>query len=205
MKPDDIDDRILKRFLIEIKMTRKLGTVFSYVKVLKRMLRVLGKEELAEKLKYPKQPEKAPDLPSPELVEKIIAGFRDPFKTIAAIIYETRARVSEVLSLKYKHIKETPQGYYRKILEEPKNKESRTTYVIKYAVLLRNYLLHPGKPDKTVFKSPVHPEKPLNPRNVELALRKASRKHNTRIYPHLLRHLRATLLIKQGMSNRRNY
>ncbi len=203
VKPDNIDDRILKRFLVEIKMTRKPGTVFSYVKALKRMLRLLGKEELANKLKYPKQPEKVPDLPSPELVEKIISELRDPFKTIVAIIYETGARVSEILSLKYKHIKETPQGYYKIIIEEPKNKESRTIYVIKYAMLLRNYLLlHPGKPDEIVFKSPVHPEKPLKPRNVELALRRASRKHNTRIYPHLLRHLRATLLIKQGMPER---
>jgi len=203
LKPNDIDDRILKRFIVEIKMTRKPGTVFSYVKALKRMLRVLGKEKLADKLKYPKQPEKVPDLPSPELIEKIISELRDPFKTITAIIYETGARVSEVLSLKHKHIKETPQGYYKIIIEEPKNKESRTIYVIKYAALLRNYLmLHPGGPEEIVFKSPVYPEKPLKPRNVELALKNASRKHNTRIYPHLLRHLRATLLIKQGMPER---
>ncbi len=129
--------------------------------------------------------------------------MRDPFKTIVAIIYETGARVSEILSLKYKHIKETPQGYYKIIIEEPKNKESRTIYVIKYAMLLRNYLLlHPGKPDETIFKSPAHTKKPLKPRNVELALRRASKKYNVRIYPHLLRHLRATLLIKQGMPER---
>ncbi len=64
IKPEEIDEKILKRFLVEIKMTRRPGTVFSYVKALKRMLRVLGKEELANKLKYPKQPEKVPDLPS---------------------------------------------------------------------------------------------------------------------------------------------
>jgi len=36
-------------------------------------------------------------------------------------MYETGARVSEILSLKRKHIEEAPQGYYRILIEEPKN------------------------------------------------------------------------------------
>lgn len=200
-----IDDNIIKRYIIYLRLERRVKseTLYTYIRVLKRILRVLGYNELAEKLKYPKRRIVAPELPSPELVERIISSLRDPFKTVVALIYETGARVSEILSLKYKHIKETQYGYYRIIIEDSKNGEFRTVYVIKYAMLLRNYLLlHPGDPEEIVFKSPVYPKKPLKPWNVEAALRTAAKKYGVRIYPHLLRHLRATLLIKEKMPER---
>ena len=203
IRPSEIDEKTLKRFLIELKIKRKPNTIFSYIKALKRLLRLLGKNQLADKLKYPKTPGKIPHLPPPALVEKIIGQLREPYNIITALVYETGARVSEILSLKYKHIKEVQEGFYKIIIEEPKNQESRVVYVIRYAALLRQYLnTHPGHPEDYLFPSPNYQDKPLSPRNIEAALRRISRKYHTRIYPHLLRHLRATQLIKQHVPER---
>ncbi len=145
------------------------------MRVLRRLLKVLGKEELTKYIKYPKEKIKPPRLPTSQLIERIIGEIRDPrYRLAIALMYETSARVSEILSLQRKHIEEAPQGYYRILMGEPKNGEFRIVYVIKYASMLRDYLIFMGinDPEQLLFPSPSWPGEPLHPRNIEKILRR---------------------------------
>lgn len=84
----------LRRYIIHLRLEKKLSpsTLATHIRVLRRLLRLLGYSDLAEKLKYPSEKNKPPQLPSPQLIEKVIGEARDPrYKTILAIIYETGA------------------------------------------------------------------------------------------------------------------
>lgn len=109
-----------------------------------------------------------------------------------------------MLSLRLKHVIETAQGYYRIIIEDAKNGDFRYIYVIKYASLLRHYIetyniRDPGQP---LFPSPQRLGQPLHPRNIEKYLMRRGRKYGVRIHPHLLRHLRGTMWIKEKIPER---
>ena len=204
---EKIDRDVLTRYIIYLKTEKKVtqSTLKTYVRVLRRLLKVLGKEELAKYIKYPKEKIKPPRLPNPQLIERIIGEIRDPrYRLAVALMYETGARVSEILSLKRKHIEEAPQGYYKILIDEPKNGEFRIVYVIKYASMLRDYLIPMGisDPEQQLFPSSTRSGEPLHPRNIEKILRRYVRIYEVRLYLHILRHMRGTLLIKEGVSER---
>ena len=206
IRPEEIDGRVLKKLLLYLKLERGLkpSSIQYYVRVLRRLLRLLGKQELVSFVPYPRKSIQPIELPPPELVEKIIFESRSlKHQVIIAMLYETGARISEILALKGKHVKETTQGYYRVIIEEPKNNEFRIVYVVKYASLLRQYLnmRKPG-PNDYLFPSPKNPDKPLTPRSIDKILGTLGEKHGVKLYPHLLRHLRATQLIKEKVPER---
>ena len=206
INPLSIDMHVIKKYLLYLKLERraKQSTIAYHVRVLRRLMRLLGKEELANKIPYPRKTTSKLELPSPETIEKIIAETPDlKYKVITALLYETALRISELLALKGRDIVETPQGYYRIYIMEPKNNEPRVVYVIKYASLLREYLnLRKPGPEDYLFPSPVYKNKPINPRNVEKFLKRKSLQHRVKLHPHLLRHLRATLLIKEKIPER---
>lgn len=206
INPLDIDMNIIKKYLLYLRLERrvKTSTIAFYVRVLRRLMRLLGKNDLANKIPYPRKTTTKLELPDPEIIDKIIAETPIlKYKVITALLYETALRISELLSLKGKHVVETPQGYYRIYVMEPKNNEPRVVYVIKYASLLREYLnLRKPGPEDYLFPSPVYRNRPINPRNIEKFLRRKSRQYRVKLHPHLLRHLRATLLIKEKIPER---
>jgi len=207
IKINQLDYNIIRRYIMYLRLERKVGTstLKTHIRVLKRLLRTLGYNELAKELKYPRETIKPPELPSPELIERIIASTRHlEYKVVLALLYETGARISEILSLQRKHLIETPQGYYRIIIEDTKNGEFRTVYVIKYSGLLRNYLETNkiNNPNQLLFPSPNRPGKSIHPVNINKYLYRISKQLNIRLHPHLLRHLRATQLIKEKIPER---
>jgi len=202
--PEDIDERLVKAYVRELRSRLKPAALDPHFKALKRFLRLVGKGELASLIKYPRRRMPRYELPEPEVVERIIGEIEKlDYQVIVALLYETGARVSEVLSLRGRHVREAPEGYFRVFIEDAKNGEFRTVFVIKYAGLLRHYLtVRRPRPDDWLFPSPTRAGRPLHPRNVEILLRRLGRKHGVRIHPHLLRHLRGTLLIKEGVQER---
>jgi len=206
IRPENIDYICLRRFIAHLRIDRRVSdeTLRVYIRMLRRLMRILNKHDLAKQLKYPRYTVKHMDLPSPELIEKIIEEQkRLRTQVILALLYETAARLSEILSLKGKHVIETPQGYYRIVIEEPKNGEFRIVYVIKYAGLLRQYLnIRKPKPEEYLFPSPVYRDKPIHPKNIEKLFNKLSKKYGVKLHPHMLRHLRATLYVKEGLQER---
>ena len=204
VKPEGIDGRVVKVYVRELRLRLKPSAMDPHLKALKRFLRLIGKEDLAELIKYPKKPQQKYELPNPELVERVIDEVeRLDYKVIIALLYETGARVSEVLALKGKHVREAPEGYFKVFIEDSKNGDFRTVFVIKYAPLLRTFLnLRKPGPEDWLFPSPSRPGKPIHPRNVEELLKRFSRKYGVKLHPHLLRHLRGTQLVKEGMQER---
>ncbi len=206
IKPLDIDLDTVKRYILYLRLEKRVkqSTIKQDLKSVKRILKLLGKDNIAEKLKYPKDPVIPPKLPDPEIVKKIIADTKNlRTKVVVALMYETGARISEILALRRKHVIETPTGYYKIVIQDTKNNEFRTVYVIKYSGLIRSYLnIIKGGPEDPVFPSPVDPSKPISPYNIEKTFKKISKKYGIELHPHMLRHLRATLLIKQGIPER---
>ena len=204
IKPKEVSEKDIKKYIMWLRAERHVSTLglINHVKTLRRYGQVTGVN--TSRLKTPKKTNKTPALPDPTLIEKIIdeVGLLD-YKVIIALLYETGARISEILALKGKHVIEEPEGYYKLIIEEPKNMESRTVFVINYSGLLRTYLniRKPG-PEDYLFPSPTRPNNPLHPRNIERVLRRYSKKYGVRIHPHLLRHLRGTLMAKEGYNER---
>ncbi len=204
IKPEDVDERLVKEYVRGLRFRLKPSSFDPHIKVLKRFFRLIGRDDLIKLLKYSKKPQQRYELPSPELVERIIDEVeRLEYKVIIALLYETGARVSEVLALKGRHVVEAPEGYFRIFIEETKNGEFRPAFVIRYAPLLRMYIniRKPGRND-WLFPSPCRSGKPLHPRYVEDLLRRLGRKYGIRLYPHLLRHLRGTLYVMEGMQER---
>ncbi len=101
----------LTRYIIYLKTEKKAiqSTLKTYVRVPRRPFKMLGKEELIKSVRYSKGKIKPPRLSSPQHIERIIGEIRDPrYKLVIALMYEAGARVSEILSLKRKHIEEAP-------------------------------------------------------------------------------------------------
>ena len=204
VRPEDLSESVIKEYLRELRFRLKPSAMDTYVKALRRFLRFVGREDLVPVVKYPKKPRLRYELPDPGLVERVIdeVPYLD-YKVVIALLYEGGMRVSEVLALKGRHVEEAVEGYYRIVVEDAKNGEFRYVYIIKYASLLRMYLSmrKPG-PNDWLFPSPSREGKPLHPRNVERLLRRYGRRYGVKLYPHLLRHLRGTLLVKDGLQER---
>ncbi len=96
-----------------LKLERGLKpfSIQFYVKILRRLLRILGKEELIPKVPYSKEKIPPYQLPPPEIIEKMIAEAPN---------LQLQTILAELLALKGKHVEETPQGYYKLIIEELK-------------------------------------------------------------------------------------
>ena len=202
VRPEQIDRKIIREYMIELRLKGfSATTIYTYVRALRRAFRVWGLNELVPSLRYPKV-RLTYRLPPPEVVEEIIAEEKDlTYKTIIAILYETGMRLSECLTLRRDDVREEPEGYYRIRVTETKNGEERIVFLIRYAGLLRQYLIV-NKPKDLLFPSPSNPSKPLAPRNVQRIFKRYSRKHGIKIHPHILRHIAATKLIREGTPER---
>jgi len=77
IKPEDIDYMVLRRFIAHLRIDRRVSD--ETLRVYIRMLRILGKDNLAKQLKYPRYTVKHIDLPSQELIEKFIDTIKQTF------------------------------------------------------------------------------------------------------------------------------
>jgi len=77
IKPEDIDYMVPRRSIAHLRIDRRVSD--ETLRVYIRMLRILGKDNLAKQLKYSRYTVKHIDLPSQELVEKIIDTIKQTF------------------------------------------------------------------------------------------------------------------------------
>ncbi len=201
LKVEDISEGVVREYMVYLRRKGyKASTIHTHVRSLRRALRAWGVSDLTRLLRYPKV-RLVYQLPSPQIIEDIIASIRDlMYKVIIALIYETGMRLSECLSLTVNDVTEAPEGYFRIYVHGGKNGEDRTVFVIKYASLLREYPQH-FKPKHHLFPSPSRPG-PIHPNNVEKILRRIGRELGIKLTPHTLRHVAATRMIKEGMPER---
>ena len=101
--PDD-----LRRDQIYLLKERKLavGTVIAEIAALRFFyLRVLKRRDMKKDLPYPKRRRRLPVVLSPEEVQRLIAGAKNPYhRTLLLTLYGTGLRRSELCHLQVRHI-----------------------------------------------------------------------------------------------------
>lgn len=192
--------------LIKIHQSQyKPNTKKDFKIILRKFLNFLGKSDIT---KYIKIKEKINEkvLPEHVLSEKEIeelikaaSTIRD--KAIISLLYESAARISEFLGIKLKDI---TFDQYGALLRLRGKTGERVVRLVMCVPLLQKWIndYHPDKlnPDSYLWvKEKTYPSKPLGYVTIKKILKENIEKTNIkkRIYPHLLRHSRLTILAKR--------
>ena len=122
-----------------------------------------------------------------------------PYKAIFALAWEGGLRRSEILLLKIADLQDC--GDYIKVTVRNSKSEPRTVLIIRFKDIIRDWLRkHKWRRDKEAYLFPAKtagPYEPLSPRTLANYMKRLKEKLKLRrIWPHLLRHKRATELYK---------
>jgi len=183
--------------LLEYTSRLKSAARSQFIVAAKRFLKFLGRKDLYESVKTPRGRSRPPEVLSREEVLKIIeATEKIEYKALLAVIYECGLRLGEARTLKIKNVKKN--GEYFVLRVERSKSMWRIVHVVEFKDLLDSWLMiHPApEPEAWLFPSPHNPSKPISRQNVNRILRMAAKRAGIRkrVYPHLLRHTRATEL-----------
>ena len=118
------------------------------------------------------------------------------YRAVWAVLWESGARINEVLSIQRKDVIETGHGFEVKIVSsktaDRTGNGSRKLLLIESAGHIRNYQLESTSSDTRLF--------PVGYDSTIRALRKAGKAAGIAgIYPHLIRHSKATALVMEGV------
>jgi len=208
---DKWDLDILRVFLALLNKSKEISkaTKNGVKKVLKRFLKE-NYSDWSEKFKGLKDIKGENDMNqkklnantilTPEDLEKIIRKAESlKYKALIMLLYESGARPSEVLNLKWKDINLDKKEVS---LFSTKNKTMRVNPIQESILHLKRYKQEypflDVVPNDYVFPSPNKREEPFSNAYFDLILNKLSKKAIGRnIYPYILRHTRATELQKK--------
>ena len=183
--------------LLEYASTLPNAARGQFIIAAKRFLKFLGRMDLYSQLKTPKRKSKPPEVLSREEALKLIDAVGSlEYRALLAVIYECGLRLNEARMLKVRHVEKN--GEYYALRVERSKSQWRIVHVVEFRDLLESWLLaHPNpEPESWLFPSPQDPSKPISRTAVNIILKRASRRAGLkrRVYPHLLRHTRATEL-----------
>ncbi len=146
------------------------------------------------KVKMPKKKLRPSDILTPEEIDKLIEVATDNrWKALIALLFESGARISELLSIEVKDIKETDNGMIVHIHETKAKEDYRPCACIMSAQYIRNHVLYPPlKSDSKLFEV----SKPL----VWLRLKEFAKVAGIKkpISAHKLRNAQATYMVRKG-------
>lgn len=179
---------------------RDQGYKPSYIEMTKSLIKryfiYAGKEKFVKdiKIKFPKIGLKASDILTPDDVDKLITNARLPRdKALIASLFESGARISELIKIKVKDLEETTQGLKVLIPGTKTGEEYRPCLLVYSAQYMRNHILYPPlRPDELVFDFC----KQTAFRTVKAAAKDAG--IHKPISPHKLRHAQATYMVRKG-------
>ena len=214
----NLSKRDLKRLVGRINQNNledknySVWTLAEYKKALKRLYKFKYPERDVSFIKcYVKKkdiPQTDPDeLPDSETALKMIkASNNSRDKALIFSLWETGARISELLSIKWKHLKFNPELSFMKITES--KTKARNIPIMECVENLKDWQEnHPqgDNPNAFVFcKLSGSGEKPLAYGSVNNMLRKTRKKadipNHIKTNPHAFRKGRATNLASQGMN-----
>ncbi len=157
----------------------KPSTVGRYVEAIRGLAKANAQYkplflQIAKHIRYPKVRRTLPQLPRPEDVEKLIMNARQPCKSIIAILYEGGLRRCEALNLRYGDVEVWDVGY--RIWVRKSKSEPRVVFIVKYAHVLRDWLLqHRSKhPSDWLFYNRYG--EPVRPSALTMYLRRLARR-----------------------------
>ncbi len=164
---------------------------------LKKFFKWLGKEKVVQdiKIKMPKRKLKSSDVLLPEDVDKLIeASDNNRDKALLAFMFESGARINEILAIKVKDLESTKDGKLRVLIPATKTGEDyRPCTCIHSAQYIRNHVLYPAlKPDDYLFD--------MSKVSVWLMLKDLAKKAgiDKPISAHKFRHAQATYMVRKG-------
>lgn len=183
-----------------ISHLRGRGLKPSYIEMNKALLKKYftwaGKEKIVVniKIKLPKKSFKATDILTPDDVNKMIeAASLNRDKALIAALFESGARISELLKLKVKDLETTEHGIKVLMPGTKTGEEYRTVLFIYAAQYLRNHVLYPPlKPDDLIFNI----KKDMCLKTVKKVAKDAG--IEKRVYNHAFRHAQATYMVRKG-------
>ncbi|RLG65648.1 hypothetical protein DRO02_01465 [archaeon] len=201
---DDVES-----FLADLSVKSSDKTLLAYVMALRKFLGYVISitedkstcerlEKILQNLKTPRVREKLPEVIPEKDVFKILEAIDDPtFKTFFAVMYETGARKGELSAVKIGDVEFDEYGAL--ITLRSSKSEPRKVRVIMFADMLKEYInRHPLKndPEAPLFPARRNIRKPIPPSTISYMFNKLSLITGYHVYPHLLRHVRATTLYK---------
>lgn len=172
----------------------------SYIEMTKSLIKRYfiwtGKEKYVKdlKIKFPKINLKSSDILTPDDINKLIGAATLPRdKALIASLFESGARISELIAIKVKDLQETPQGLKVFIPGTKTGEEYRPCLLINSAQYLRNHVIYPPlKPEDRVFNfASVTARRILISANKTAGITKP-------LSPHKLRHAQATYMTRKG-------
>ncbi len=202
MRPRDV-----RRWMNSVASSCAVSTTSRKYMVIKGFLRFLMSEEEVEleecyqAIRRPRLKRVLPDvLSEPEVIDIVSRIGSLKGKALFAILYETGARRSEILGVRMGDVELGDEVSY--ITIRSSKSEPRRIPVILFNGLLHMYIRsHPASGDKSayLFHSPSSPRKPMSPSSVGMFFLRLSRRIGRRVHAHMLRHSRATWLLRRGM------
>jgi len=207
LRYEDLSIMLLEEFLGKIRRRGvKQSTLSWYIIGVRKFLRYLYHvtdderfKNLYEKIRVPIRRTTLPEILTRQEVEALLAAITNKKHcALIALIYETGCRVSEALNLRIGDTEVSRHGLrvtFRKSKSEP-----RRVLLILYADLVSSWLkVHRARRDpKAYLFYGRDPYKKLSRSMVFYIIKRAVAKSgiNKKVYPHLLRHTRATELYK---------
>lgn len=185
------------KYILHLKDTNHKESYIELNKaLLKRFFVWAGKDKFVEglKIKIPKNKLKATDILTPDDVNKMIECGRDNSdKAFLAIMFESGARIGEILNIKVKDLQETNQGLQILIHGTKTGEDYRACLCVYSAQYIRNHILYPAlKTEDSLFgfsyMSAV--------RIIQDTARKAG--ITKPVSPHKFRHAQATYMVRKG-------
>jgi len=179
---EEISKQDIINFLYSMHVKAKTKRIRYYC--VKKFLEFCGRKDIFSdlKIKFIRKPH-LPKILSEEEIDRIIKALRFEEKVIFAILYESGARISEFLNIRKSDV--TFDNFGAVLILRGKTGERRIR-IVKYANLLK--LWH-----ERVFSTFLFP---FTYNQIRKMLKRIGRIIGMNIYPHLLRHSRATHLAK---------
>jgi len=161
----------------------------------------LSRKIAIERIPFPRRERKLPLILSREEVKALLEAPRNlRQRTLLAVLYGAGLRVSEVTQLKAGDIDSARNVLW--VRQGKGRKDRQTLLPTKLLELLRCYW-RTQRPSGWLFPGS-NPTRPISPKAVFLACRKAAQKAGISkpVHPHLLRHAFATHLLESGVNLR---
>ena len=201
----------IKKIVSKINNTeRSEWTKHDYKVIIKRFYKwLLGNDEeyptlvkdLFSRVDHNKLEE--PDILTESEIKKMIKNSKySRDRALIMILWESGARIEEILTLKLKDI--TPFQYGVKITIQKSKTDKRTLPLIQSAPYISNWINeHPNQDERENYLwTEINNSRPLKYDGVRMMLKRTAKKAKIkkRVYPHLFRHSRATFVANQGLT-----
>jgi integrase/recombinase XerD len=202
--PDQLGPEHIRRYQLFLIKEKKVSrpTCIQVVCALRFFYtHTLSRKIAIERIPFPRRERKLPLILSREEVKALLEATRNlRQRTLLAVLYGAGLRVSEVTQLRASDIDSARNVLW--VRQGKGRKDQQTLLPTKLLEVLRCYW-RTQRPSGWLFPGS-NPTRPISPKAVFLACRKAAQKAGISkpVHPHLLRHAFATHLLESGVNLR---